>query len=166
MRIVLSWSVVLVSLALFQLQTPALSQKTLQVSPLQPELSTPTQRSTLPPTQVSSVSNSGIEDGDKQNNIEQKAVFQDPAGSAISPAPAFQNQTDSATNSSPGSLHKTRTIVPSNPYTGVNSSSTPFAPEGELRRSKPAPLDPVFCMTEYLGSPLVGVPDSDSAVSA
>ncbi len=38
---------------------------------------------------------------------------------------------------------------------------TPFAPEGELRRGLPAPLDPVFPSTEYTGSPMIGAPDSN-----
>jgi hypothetical protein len=40
-------------------------------------------------------------------------------------------------------------------------TSTPFAPEGELRRALPAPLDPVFPGTEWVGQPLIGVPDTN-----
>jgi hypothetical protein len=39
--------------------------------------------------------------------------------------------------------------------------ATPFAPEGELRRGLPAPLDPVFPSTEYTGSPIIGAPDGN-----
>ncbi len=59
---------------------------------------------------------------------------------------------------------KGRVTVPANPYRGVNNSSTPFAPEGTLRRGLPAPLDPVFPSTEYIGiaSQLqIGIPDQD-----
>ncbi len=59
---------------------------------------------------------------------------------------------------------KGRVTVPANPYRGVNNSSTPFAPEGTLRRALPAPLDPVFPSTEYIGiaSQLqIGIPDQD-----
>ena len=40
-------------------------------------------------------------------------------------------------------------------------TSTPFAPEGELRRALPAPLDPVFPGQEWVGQPLIGVPDTN-----
>ncbi len=40
-------------------------------------------------------------------------------------------------------------------------TSTPFAPEGELRRGLPAALDPVFPSQEWVGQPLIGVPDTD-----
>ena len=59
---------------------------------------------------------------------------------------------------------KGRVIVPANPYRGVNNSSTPFAPEGTLRRGLPAPLDPVFPSTEYVGIASqiqIGIPDQD-----
>jgi len=59
---------------------------------------------------------------------------------------------------------KGRVVVPANPYRGVNNSSTPFAPEGTLRRALPAPLDPVFPSTEYVGIASqiqIGVPDQD-----
>jgi hypothetical protein len=59
---------------------------------------------------------------------------------------------------------KGRVVVPANPCRGVNNSSTPFAPEGTLRRALPAPLDPVFPSTEYVGiaSQLqIGIPDQD-----
>jgi hypothetical protein len=59
---------------------------------------------------------------------------------------------------------KGRVIVPANPYRGVNNSSTPFAPEGTVRRGLPAPLDPVFPSTEYVGIASqiqIGVPDQD-----
>lgn len=59
---------------------------------------------------------------------------------------------------------KGRVIVPANPYGGVNNSSTPFAPEGTVRRGLPAPLDAVFPSTEYAGvaSQLqIGIPDQD-----
>ncbi len=40
-------------------------------------------------------------------------------------------------------------------------TATPYAPEGELRRGLPAPLDPVFPGTEWVGQPLIGAPDTD-----
>jgi Putative beta-barrel porin-2, OmpL-like. bbp2 len=44
-------------------------------------------------------------------------------------------------------------------------TATPFAPEGELRRGLPAPLDPVFPSTEYIGvagQTQIGIPDTNS----
>ncbi len=70
---------------------------------------------------------------------------------------------DSSSNNSPTRL-KGRVIVPANPNRGANNSSTPFAPEGGTRRALPAPLDPVFPSTEYVGIAgqlQIGVPDSD-----
>ncbi|MDR3615064.1 MAG: outer membrane beta-barrel protein [Candidatus Obscuribacterales bacterium] len=43
---------------------------------------------------------------------------------------------------------------------GPPPAATPFAPEGELRRALPAPLDPVFPSTEFVGQPVIGVPDT------
>jgi hypothetical protein len=41
------------------------------------------------------------------------------------------------------------------------TSETPFAPEGTKRRCLPSPLDPVFCGTEWVGQPVIGLPDSN-----
>jgi hypothetical protein len=53
------------------------------------------------------------------------------------------------------------TATPPGPPTPYWETSTPFAPEGELRRGLPAPLDPVFPSQEWVGQPLIGVPDTD-----
>lgn len=47
----------------------------------------------------------------------------------------------------------------------VWQTATPFAPEGERRRGLPAPLDPVFPSTEYIGAAgqtQIGIPDTNS----
>jgi hypothetical protein len=44
-------------------------------------------------------------------------------------------------------------------------TSTPFAPQGTLRRAPPAPLDPVFPSTEWIGvagQTQIGIPDTNS----
>jgi len=43
-----------------------------------------------------------------------------------------------------------------------SAASEPSAPQEQKRRALPAPLDPLFPSSDYLGStPLIGVPDTD-----
>jgi hypothetical protein len=44
---------------------------------------------------------------------------------------------------------------------GAQPAPIQTQPSEPLRRAMPAPLDPVFPMTEWVGTPIIGVPDTD-----
>ena len=133
----------------------------------------------FPPSRNASQQSTNVNNiiGDQKTNSQLTAS----AAPAISEQTANLSSTNtdtqlsSAENTSPESTSpdnssvklkklKGRITVPANPYRGVNNSSTPFAPEGSVRRGLPAPLDPIFPSTEYVGIASqiqIGVPDQD-----
>lgn len=84
---------------------------------------------------------------------------------APSQNPQAEPTVPSATDVAPGQKAKPpetpppAQVVP--PKVPVWQTSTPYAPEGDLRRGLPAPLDPVFPSTEWVGQPVIGAPDTD-----
>ncbi len=74
-------------------------------------------------------------------------------GGTSSPDPA--STPASASGQQPGGQAKP-TAVPS-----WQDSATPFAPQGAKRRCLPSPLDPVFPGTEWVGQPVIGLPDTN-----
>ena len=95
------------------------------------------------------------------------ALVQAPVVSAAAPAAPALAQAPTVSAPAPSAIGPTAitpaAAVPSGPVVAkpitLSSSETPFAPEGDLRRGLPAPLDPVFPGTEYVGQPVIGAPD-------
>jgi len=102
--------------------------------------------------------------GSPSNQLAQSTNSNSDTSAQSAPPPTAANTATQSTDSSSNQKLKGHVIVPANPYRGVNNSTTPFAPEGTERRALPAPLDPVFPSTEYVGIASqiqIGVPDQD-----
>jgi hypothetical protein len=106
--------------------------------------------------QKDSIADQGSDRFNHKNNPDAK--------SAASPASTID---DSAANLRPSIAQPDKKAAPSQ----VDSAGSPTAPAATAsaasnssepaRRALPAPFDPVFAMTEFPGSPLIGVPDTD-----
>ncbi len=78
------------------------------------------------------------------------------SGAAKPAAPPPTQPVPSQANPSQPATSQTAGTTPS-----WQDSSTPFAPEGSKRRCLPSPFDPVFPGMEYVGQPVIGLPDTN-----